>query len=94
MATISVPNEKQIMRWMQGLRFARSEEDQQVKAANIKIRDADETHGKSKKCGANSSSHYVAGFVSLSVGSEPEHLFKFFCNDTMVQEQIYCFAPV
>lgn len=36
---------KQIMRWLQNLRFARSEEELKLKAANIKVHDVDEAHG-------------------------------------------------
>ena len=38
---------RQVMRYMQGLRFARSEQELKYKAANLKVNDADEVHGKS-----------------------------------------------
>jgi hypothetical protein len=51
MATMNVAEaRRQIMRWQQGLRFARTEEERQLKAANVKLLDADEKAGLWDPC--------------------------------------------
>jgi len=44
--TLNVPEaRRQIMRWQQNLRFGKTEEERKLKAANLKVVDADESQG-------------------------------------------------